>query len=61
MRVKLTRKLADYLDGIDVSAYSVGDVLDLSPTEARLLSAEGWAEHCEEPAPALGTEEATQS
>jgi hypothetical protein len=44
MRIRLTRKLAQYLDGIDVSANQVGDVLDLPRREAELLIAEQWAE-----------------
>jgi hypothetical protein len=44
MLIRLTRKLAQYLDGIDVSAYQVGDVLDLPRREAELLIAEQWAE-----------------
>ena len=43
MRIRLTRKLADCLDGVDLSHYSVGDVLDLPRREAHLLIAEGWA------------------
>jgi hypothetical protein len=43
MKVVLTRKLADALDGIDVAAHQVGDVLDLTATEAWLLVAEHWA------------------
>ena len=43
MKVRLVRKLADCLDGIDVTDYEVGDLLDLSPAEAILLVAEGWA------------------
>jgi hypothetical protein len=43
MRVRLTRKLAERLDGIDVSGCHVGDELDLSPANARLLVAERWA------------------
>jgi hypothetical protein len=43
MKVRLTRKLADVIDGIDVSAYQVGDVLDLPIPEATLLVAEQWA------------------
>ena len=43
MRIRLTRKLADCLDGVDLSHYSVGDVLDLPRREAHLLMAEGWA------------------
>ena len=43
MRVQLTRKLADRLDGIDVKDCKVGDVLDLAPNDAAVLVAEGWA------------------
>ena len=43
MKVVLTRKLADSMDGINVAAYQVGDVLDLTVSEARLLVAEQWA------------------
>jgi hypothetical protein len=43
MKVVLTRKLADSMDGVDVAAFQVGDVLDLAPGEARLLVAEQWA------------------
>ena len=43
MQIQLTRKLADYLDGIDLSDYEQGDVLDLPPHEATLLIAEHWA------------------
>ena len=43
MRVRLTRKLAECVDGVDLSAHRVGDVMDVSPTEARLLIAEQWA------------------
>jgi hypothetical protein len=43
MKVVLTRKLADSMDGIDVAAYRVGDVLDLSAAQAQLLVAERWA------------------
>ena len=44
MLIRLTRKLADCLDGVDVSHYSVGDVLDVPRREAHMLVAEGWAE-----------------
>ena len=43
MKVVLTRKLADSMDGINVADYHVGDVLDLSVGEAQLLVAEQWA------------------
>jgi hypothetical protein len=44
MRLRLIRKLADALDGVDLSAYQEGDILDLPRAEAALLLAEGWAE-----------------
>ena len=44
MRVRLTRKFAEQLDGVDLRAHDVGDVLDLPEREARLLLAEEWAE-----------------
>ncbi len=43
MRVRLTRKLAQRVDGIDLSPFREGDVLDVSVREAELLVAEGWA------------------
>jgi TolA-binding protein len=44
MWIRLTRKLAQCLDGIDVSQYEVGDVFELTRGEGELLIAEGWAE-----------------
>ena len=44
MWIRLTRKLADWLDGIDVTDRRVGDVFDLPIHDAQLLIAEGWAE-----------------
>ena len=43
MQIRLIKKLADYLDGIDVSNYREGDAFDLPRREAQLLIAEGWA------------------
>jgi hypothetical protein len=43
MRVVLIRKLADWVDGIDLSRFRVGDVLELPWAAAQLLAAEGWA------------------
>jgi hypothetical protein len=43
MGVRLIKKFAERLDGIDLSAYKPGDTLDLEPSEAALLLAEGWA------------------
>jgi hypothetical protein len=43
MKVRLTRKLADWIDGVDLRLGRVGDVLDLPRAQARLLVAEQWA------------------
>jgi hypothetical protein len=43
MKVWLTRKHADRIDGIDLRPYAVGDTLDLPPDDARILLAEEWA------------------
>jgi CheY-like chemotaxis protein len=42
--VRLTRKLAPFIDGIDLSRRSIGDILDMPERDARTLIAEGWAE-----------------
>jgi hypothetical protein len=43
MRIRLTRKFAERIDGVDLSRRRVGDVIDLTVHEARTLIAEGWA------------------
>jgi hypothetical protein len=43
VKVRLTRKLAPVVDGIDLSSHEVGDVFDLPPEQARLVIAEDWA------------------
>ena len=43
MRVRLIKKLADIIDGVDLRGRSVGDLLTLKPREAKLLIAEQWA------------------
>jgi hypothetical protein len=43
MRVRLIKKLAEKIDGVDLSGRSVGDLLNLKPQDARLLIAERWA------------------
>lgn len=43
MRVRLVKKLADMIDGIDLSRARTGDILTLGFEQALLLVAEGWA------------------
>lgn len=45
--VRLTRKYAEAIDGVDLSRNQVGDLLDLPVRDARMLIAEGWAAPCE--------------
>jgi hypothetical protein len=42
--IRLTKKFADYLDGVDVTQYTEGDLIELDDRIAWLLVAEGWAE-----------------
>lgn len=42
--VRLTRKFAEAIDGIDLSSRQVGDRLALPREDAQILIAEGWAE-----------------
>ena len=44
VHVRLTRKFAEEIDGVDLSAYTVGELLRLPWHAAALLLAEGWAE-----------------
>jgi len=43
MRVRLVRKFADRIDGVDLQGHEVDEVFDVSPRDARLLMAEEWA------------------
>lgn len=43
MHVKVTRKFADLIDGIDLSRLSVGDVIAVPVRDGHTLIAEGWA------------------
>ena len=49
MRIKLVRKYANSLNGIDLTSVAVGDIVELQPYHAVLLIREGWAEPLEEP------------
>ena len=43
MQVRLTRKLAREIDGVDLSNNDVGEIVELPAPEAQLLIAERWA------------------
>jgi hypothetical protein len=47
--VRLTRKFAQMIDGVDLTEANVGDELNLSPRDADVLIAEGWAERTRHP------------
>jgi len=49
VRIKLTRKLSNALNDVDLRPFRVGDVIDLEWTSAEMLLAEGWAEPVSEP------------
>lgn len=42
MRVRLVRKFANALNGLDLTKVSVGDVIDVAPHVASMLILEGW-------------------
>ena len=44
MRIRLIRKLAELLDGVDVSSCEVGDIIEVTRRQANVLIAEGWVE-----------------
>jgi hypothetical protein len=43
VKVVLLQKLADWMDGVDVSTCAVGDLLDVPEKNAAALIAEQWA------------------
>ena len=43
MKVRLTRKHAERIHGIDLTNQQVGDVIDMPEPQARLLVLEEWA------------------
>ena len=52
MRVQLTRKFSESIDGVNLSRHHVGDVIDVPRHDAELLIAEGWALPADDGAPA---------
>ena len=51
MLIRLTKKLAAVMNGVDVSSVNVGDVLDLPEPAARMMIEEGWAVPADDAAP----------
>ena len=43
VRIRLTRKLSETIDGVDLSGAREGDTHELPPRDALILIAEGWA------------------
>lgn len=48
MLVRLTVKLAEVVNGLDLSHCAEGDVIDVTERDAAMLIAEGWAERTTE-------------
>jgi hypothetical protein len=44
VRIRITRKLAQALNGLDLRPFSVGAIVDLDEPLAQMLIAERWAE-----------------
>ena len=44
MVVRLTAKLAEVVNGVDLSRYQEGDIVELPARDAEMLLAEGWAD-----------------
>lgn len=42
--VRLTRKLADFINGVDLTHHKVGDVIEVPSYSALMLMGEGWGE-----------------
>jgi hypothetical protein len=43
-RVRVTRKFVAFIAGVDLRHAKAGDALDVTPEQARVLIADGWAE-----------------
>jgi hypothetical protein len=44
LKIRLTRKFSNLINGIDLSKVRAGETIDLSDQDAAMLMAEGWAE-----------------
>ena len=52
MHIRLTKKLADALNGLDLRGFRIGDVIQLEDPLAAMLIAEKWAVTADIAAPA---------
>jgi hypothetical protein len=43
LKVRLTKRFAETINGVDLSKFRPGDVLDLTRNDAAVLLTEGWA------------------
>jgi hypothetical protein len=43
LKVRLTKRLARVVNGVNLSRIDIGDVVDMSSRDANVLLAEGWA------------------
>jgi hypothetical protein len=55
MRVRVVRKLAEWVDGIDLRHCTVGDLIDLPDSQAQIIVAEGWALFARRAADCIGS------
>ena len=44
VKIRIIRKLAPVINGIDLTSHKVGDVIELPNATAMMLILEGWAE-----------------
>ena len=54
--MRLTKRFAEFIDGVDLSRRRAGEEIELPTHEARLLLAEGWAELASGPAAATSAD-----
>ena len=43
MKVRLTKRFAEMINGVDLSRVCAGEIIDVSPRDAGILLAEEWA------------------
>jgi hypothetical protein len=58
MKIRLTRKFAEFLNGIDLTQRRVGEVVEVPRHEAEMLLAEEWAVPASDPEPRAKADDA---